>query len=992
MPCPEERLLVGWASGRIPPDIKPSLDEHLDSCERCCRYVASLARPTVTPVATTTPLRGDRKNRRPAGEHAEGPTQVRRAPGPPSDDDRVEPPWAPREAEASAPIGPGSSIGRYLVLREVGAGGMGRVYLAFDPELDRKVAIKLLRTDLRSVSADELRVRLMREAQAMARVSHPNIVNVYDVGTAGSQVFVAMEFITGRTVRQWLKEKPRSWREVLGVFVQAGKGLAAAHAAGVVHRDFKPDNVIIGNDERVRVLDFGLARPAELLSAETAAKGAKELEAGLLDVPLTRSGTIIGTPQYMAPEQFRFEPADARTDEFSFCVALYEGLYGAPPFAGKTVPELLHSVTQGSPLEPPKEVKVPGWVRTVVRRGLSAKRDDRLPSMEALLAALAKDPAVRLRRMIAVAAALAVVAGVFAGLAVYHDRAQTLCRGAQRKLEGGWDDARKQAIQSAFVATGLPFAGGMWAGVEKALDAYAAAWVAKRTDACEATRIRGEQSEELLDLRIECLDRRLQEFAALSDLFSRADAKVVEEAVPAAEALIGLSACDNPRELKAAARLPAGSSIRPAVQDLRSKMAAAKVLGDTGKVAAAVDAAKRLESPARQLNYAPILAEVLLLEGELFEKQGDDRQSRAALNESASTALASREDQLVARSLVESTAVVFHSGHADDALSMGQLAQGAIQRLGGDDKLQARLHHIFGLIFQSQGRYPEALAHLQKCLTLREQAFGPDSLVVAVSASAMASGLSASGQLDAAIAQNERALALREKALGPTHPALAIAYDTLAGAYETKGDLAHALEDRRRALTILESGRGDRDPAVATELESIARLQLARVDSKAAIEAQRRAVAICEKSQGADQPETAEAVRGLADIESAVGQHPQALADYERALQVEVTALGADSPKLAPVLLGVGREQLALGAAKRAIPSLERAVRLQEAAAVPIETLAPARFALAQALWMIPSSHGRALGLAELARQGFARSQQHAADLARVASWLAGHH
>src|SRR3954470_18376849 len=255
-----------------------------------------------------------------------------------------QPPRQPGE-----PLPRGSAVGRYVVLERIGSGGMGVVYAAYDPELDRKVALKLFRPD-RAGAAGEAALRLPREGQVRARLSGPHVVAVYDAGTFGDQVFVAMELMEGRTLRQWLGEGKRGWREIVDVFVAAGRGLAAAHAAGLVHRDFKPDNVLLGTDGRVKVADFGLAAALgageEDLPAATRANMARaQLELSRSPMsPLTRTGAVLGTPMFMAPEQHLGERADDRSDQFSFSVALYRALYGDWPFAGKTAVALADAV------------------------------------------------------------------------------------------------------------------------------------------------------------------------------------------------------------------------------------------------------------------------------------------------------------------------------------------------------------------------------------------------------------------------------------------------------------------------------------------------------------------------------------------------------------------------------------------------------------------------------------------------------------------------
>ncbi len=308
------------------------------------------------------------------------------------------PPHAPVDP-ATTPLARGASIGRYVVLGLVGRGGMGEVYAAFDPELDRKVAVKLLRVKAgNGVSLNEGRQRTLREAQAIARLSHPNVVVVFDVGTFDEKVFIAMEFVDGNTVTYWLEQQPRTWQEVLRIFIAAGRGLIAAHEKGLVHRDFKPDNVMVGKDGQVRVMDFGLARqmPERPLREHRPRSGApnrvdmkivgsetmpldqgtlllnqdfggsidgQSSVSGLFDARLTRTGAMMGTPAYMAPEQFFGAATDARTNQFSFCVSLYEALYGQRPFEGKRLTELTAAVVQGTVRDAPAGTKVPFWVR-----------------------------------------------------------------------------------------------------------------------------------------------------------------------------------------------------------------------------------------------------------------------------------------------------------------------------------------------------------------------------------------------------------------------------------------------------------------------------------------------------------------------------------------------------------------------------------------------------------------------------------------------------
>ena len=307
-------------------------------------------------------------------------------------------------------------IGRFTVLRLLGEGGMGVVYAAYDYDLDRKVAIKLVRET--ATAGTQGHTSMLREAQAMAKLSHPNVVQIYEVGEHDEQVFVAMEFVKGRTLTAWLGEAPRTWRESRDMFVQAGHGIAAAHAEGLVHRDFKPDNVLIGADERARVADFGLAGAA--------ARGGqgevpRDSLARLLslDAELSIAGAIQGTPAYMAPEQHLGGETDARSDLFAFCVALWEALAGERPFAGDTLEALAESVTSGALRPWPVAAPAPAWLQAALTRGLAVDPAARPATMDALLFDLTCDLRQPVRSRVAIVSAALGVFGLMTAAAVY---------------------------------------------------------------------------------------------------------------------------------------------------------------------------------------------------------------------------------------------------------------------------------------------------------------------------------------------------------------------------------------------------------------------------------------------------------------------------------------------------------------------------------------------------------------------------------------------
>jgi serine/threonine protein kinase len=366
--CVDDNTLGELVEGRLSADRRAAVDEHLARCAECRRIAA---------VAMSSGLSGV------------------------------------RNSERALPAG--ARVGRYVVGERVGAGAMGTVYAAHDPDLDRQVALKVMR---RRSGGEELRARLLREGQAMARLTHPGVITVYDVGTVGDQLFVAMELVTGGTLRHWTARRSRDWREVLDVFRRAGAGLACAHAAGLVHRDFKPDNVLVGDDGRVRVTDFGLARATRDESGDAAPPDAA---ADPLEATLTRTGSLVGTPAYMAPEQLRGAAVDARADVFSFCVSLYEALYGDRPFAGTTLVALRDSIERGAVRPAPRGSGVPRRLRRALLVGLRADPGDRYASMDTLLRAL--DEAVPARRTRTALVAVAALASVAAAAWWYAPRA-----------------------------------------------------------------------------------------------------------------------------------------------------------------------------------------------------------------------------------------------------------------------------------------------------------------------------------------------------------------------------------------------------------------------------------------------------------------------------------------------------------------------------------------------------------------------------------------
>jgi tRNA A-37 threonylcarbamoyl transferase component Bud32 len=348
----------------------------------------------------------------------------------------------------------GESLGRYVVLRQIGSGGMGVVYAAYDPELDRRVALKVLAA---AASEETGPARLLREAQTMARISHPNVITVHDVGEVDGRLFIAMELVDGVDLKQWLSEGGHPWEEVLEVLVQAGRGLAAAHDQGLIHRDFKPANVLVGKDGLVRVLDFGLARRFgsggdELQVSDT---GDVEVSTSLAShtEQLTRTGAVAGTPAYMSPEQHARAELDAKSDQFSFCITAFEALFGERPFKGTGRMGLMLATTQGDRQPVPKSSPVPSRIADAVLRGLEPKPDDRWADMRALLGQLEHKPAARRSRVLGAVTVVAV--GSIIALSLGDDAADPCSTLATTAL---LPDAARADVRAAFSNAEVPYA------------------------------------------------------------------------------------------------------------------------------------------------------------------------------------------------------------------------------------------------------------------------------------------------------------------------------------------------------------------------------------------------------------------------------------------------------------------------------------------------------------------------------------------------------
>ncbi|MEZ4382775.1 MAG: serine/threonine-protein kinase [Nannocystaceae bacterium] len=932
-----------------------------------------------------------------------------------------------RLATPAAP--PTLRLGRYVVLEPLGEGGMGIVYAAYDPELDRKVAIKLIRS---AHAGDEARLRLLREAQAMAKLSHPNVVAVYDVGTFEGQVFVAMELIRGETLGDWFKEHERSWREIVEKFIAAGRGLAAAHDAGLIHRDFKPDNVLLDDDRAVKVTDFGLARvdtQGATLDDERRRRIAVG-DGGTLDLALTRAGAIMGTPAYMAPEQHRGAGTDARSDQFAFCVALYQALYAQLPFPATTLFELVDAVMAGRIAEPPpaRRAKVPAWLHRAVLRGLATDPERRWPSVHALIAELARDRQ-RLRRWGGLAG-LAAVIGVGAALVVGGDEPD-LCSGGRTELAGIWDEASAREVDTALRATGLSYADATADKVAATLDAQTDAWVEAFTAACQA-RHRGELSDELYGLELACLYRRRDELAARVDVLREADAEVVERALMTLGDVASLDTCRDPSHLRARIPPPDDPRVATQVQELRQRLDRARAEGAAGRPRRALPIAAAAVDSAEGLDYPPVLAEALLVKGDQLDRLADYDAAEQTLREAWWQALASGHDEVSAgaairllkeigsrradatRGLVwgrnaaalldrrgadgaderglylsNLAGVLVGKGDYDDALATVDRALAHERdRLGNDHPSVARLLAQRGDILRRLGRYDDATAALEEALAIFRATLSDDHPRVAVTLNNLGATFVEHRDLERARRAHEEALAIRERALGDDHPEVASSASNLGVVLMEQGEYDAAEAAFKRAIAIREAGGVD--PALSDPIVNLGNLHLLRGQSDAALAAYRRALANDLAVFGEEHPNVAFSRNNVGTALWLSGELEAAAAELEAAHALLAKRLGNDHPILAAPLLGLAEVALDRGDAAAARPLLAAAEARARSSWSAAE-LARIRFADARARWLLGQDREGARADAEAAIADLAAGGLPLRESTRRArAWLSG--
>ena len=867
------------------------------------------------------------------------------------------------------------------MVSKLGEGGMGVVYAAYDPKLDRKVAVKLLQPEAErtGASAD----MLLDEARAMAKLAHPNVLAIYDVGTDETHgPFLALELVEGVSLRGSMREKPPSWREAVAFFLQAGEGLAAAHDAGIIHRDFKPDNLLLSRDGRVRVMDFGLAH-GEVTPSLSTEKGKPNSAA-----PLTR-----GTLAYLAPEQFEAGADSTLTDQFSYGVALHEALYGVRPFVGK--PGARRVETRWQVPEAPRASPVPLWVRKVVLRALSPLPNARFESMEALLRALRHDPRLRWRRAGLVAAALGLLALGVGTSRVMANRRSQACEGAEELLAGIWDMPRQAGLRQAFLMTGSPLAEGAWSRTEEALERYARGWTEMRTQSCRATRVREEQTEEALGLRTTCLDHRLFELQSLSDLLLKVEASGLAKASEAANKLTDLGRCVDVASLRGMLRPVLAPQAQAESDAERKHLAEAKERFDLGDTATALSLAERARAVGARVGDVSLETVALLQLGEAQALGGEVR-AEDTLWRGITRAYAAQDATSLAEIAIELESLQLNFMHPGDAERTEALAQVAVERPGTPLVLQLRMKSVRALRLRQSGHFEEAIVTERQVVAMGERL--PPSAMLERARMLNTAGIvfdaePTPGQSDTreegrlALLQS---IALRQRLLGDVHPSVAAGYMNLCSLETNRGNHAEGEKAGQHAYAILVRALGKQGPMFGSAAINYAEALrgLGKWDAARAI--YEEAVTALSASLGADDVATLMAKNDLASTWVNVDDSRASQAFEENLAVTELKFPESARERLRAV---VGAERFRArrspAAARLALKRISRVLELQRA---PNSLSQPADWA--ETLWTLAEVTARIRPgdpkVAELVHASEARFQElhYVASAEAVRRWL----
>jgi tetratricopeptide (TPR) repeat protein len=844
----------------------------------------------------------------------------------------------------------GTTIHRYVLIDKVGQGGMGVVYAAYDQMLHRRVAVKLVAS--RAGHDDP---RLLAEARAMAQLQHAAIVPVHDVGEFSGQLFLAMAFIDGTTLRAWQFADGRSWREIVVMYRQLAEGLAFAHEQGIVHRDFKPDNVLVDDDGRPHITDFGLAKIVAVTEPITE-PGTDPGEDAPPDSADTITGTIAGTPGYMSPEQSRGETTDARTDQYAFCVSLFEALHRGLP---------------GS--KPPARTDVPRRVLAAIDRGFADDADKRWPAMRALIAELAPPEPPRRRRVMLGAAVIAAGAATWLALRPTHGHETCDVPDANRM----WQPARPQVFAHLGKAAG-PFVDG--------LDSWTTRWTDMAQASCRATAA-GSQSRQLLDLRTGCLGHALDVASSLVDLALH-DEVPASRAPTLASSLPPLEPCADASGLLGIAPLPTEPSRRGVILELRKRTARIEALIDNQANDAARGELLAIDGPVHAIAYPPLTFEMYALRANMELQRGSDPAAAAAAAWSAIAADPMRSDWWLANVWIDLVWIVGEMQHAPrEAIEIGRVARTITERVA-NTTLLAMLDYRLGVMLADTGDLDAALGHFEKARAAYAQKHDEFSLlsVLMGEATVYAARHDTAHQLTLI----EEAVKSAEKIPG-AHVSLATLLYNLGVMYYQleRFDDAHAALER--ALATI--GTSPDDPGLVAGIHrALGDVLVNEHASDAAEREYQNAIDLARVSVGEDAGETELGLFALGKSQNQRQRFDQALASMRHADEIlrRISPDAAISDGYAGPGV-VARElviaHLGLGHASDALASAEASLAFAQRVNASPAILADVHFALASAAWAA-GDRARARDAMRLASSEYRES---GGDPGEADDWLKAH-
>ncbi len=883
-------------------------------------------------------------------------------------------------------------IGRFTVVERLGSGAMGTVSAADDPKLGRRVAVKVLDHDSSSAST---RARLRREAQALAMLSHPNVVQVYEVGEHEGAVYIAMEYVAGVTLRVWMDAERRPWGPVVEAFRAAGRGLAAAHEAGLVHRDFKPDNVIVGADGRVRVLDFGLAFAGEEGTT------AKQTDPGQLDRrsgsalrqsdtlgadSLTRTGALLGTPAYLAPERFGGKPANAGTDQFAFCVSLWEALYGQRPFQEDNLAALAAAVVDGRRASPPADRGVPRRVHAVLERGLRVDPSERYPNMTALLADLAPGH----RRGWRVAGLGFGLLGL-AGIATLWGRSvdRDPCEHAVRSVDDAWSAERSSAMQTAFESSGLPYAGASFERARDALDAYADGLRVGYRSACEAGTRGGEESDRRLDQRMACLHRHRAGLSAAADVLAEADANAVSGAPEIIAALPVTSRCADVEFVGALLPPPADPNRAAQVEKEREGLAEAKATLLAGDVIAGEARIAEIAERARTLDYPPLLAEALWALGNAHAAKDAPETAAKHFEEAFDVAFGAGDDLVARSAAVRLVSLVgLNLRDADRSRHWASMATAAAERVGdASPGWEFELQLSLAQAAIGRGAFDAAAAALDEALRASRAPAGATVHGVFGLRTTFCALEARRGRATPALEHCERAAEIAEELYGPAHIKTAMSLQNLGALHTLRERPQDALPLLLRALAIDEAVHGSSALTLVASLSNIGATYTLLDQDDDAIASYERSLAILEAHGRADTYDALRVLSNLAVVRYGAGDLDEARALHLRALAIAERENGAQHPDAAAQHAHLGKLLAAQEQWAQAFGRFDRAAGIMLAHKANVGYFASFRFEAAKAWW---EAEGDPDALAQ-AQRAYDEREADGADaskLAEIREWL----